>query len=470
MRNSSVDTATMPPVLRVEEARARIHAHRQSAGEVLVVLDDDPTGTQVVHDLDVYLSWSEESLHKAMTHGDGTLFLSTNSRSLSGASARALVFETVSLLHATARQSGRRLQVASRSDSTLRGHYMEETHAVTAAMGMKPDGILVAPAFFEGGRYTLGDTQWVRQGDTFTPAHLTEFAQDPVFGFRTAYLPEWISEKTHGLVRRPEDVLSISVQDVREGGPRAVREKFMKVERGRPVVVNAMCYEDLEVVVLGLQEAEEAGKQFIYRCAASFVKVRAGLDDKPLLTASEMKLEGRSGPVVVGSFAAKTSRQLDALFSCKGTVGIEMRVAPLLASSQHDDEVRRVGGEIRNVLDAGRTPVLYTSRERWPGQGEAFLSAGTTIMDALCTVVRELERPLAYVIAKGGITSHALARDGLGIRSARVLGQIAAGVAVWRLGPESRHPGSVLVVFPGNVGEDGTLADVWRTLSERENA
>lgn len=469
MRNSSVDTATMPPTLRVGDARARIRAHRQGAGEVLVVLDDDPTGTQVVHDLDVYLSWSEASMCKAMTRGDGTFFLSTNSRSLSGASARALVFETVSLLHTAARKSGRRLLIASRSDSTLRGHYMDETHAITAAMTMEPDGILVAPAFFEGGRYTLGDTQWVRQGDTFTPAHLTEFAQDPVFGFRTAYLPEWISEKTHGLVR-PEEVLSISVQDVREGGPRAVREKFLKVERGRPVVVNAMCYEDLEVVVLGLQEAEEAGKQFIYRCAASFVKVRAGLDDKPLLTATEVKLEEHSGLVVVGSFAGKTSRQLDALLSCKGTEGIEMRVAPLLASSQHDDEVRRVSERVRTVLDAGSTPVLYTSRERWPGHGEAFLSAGTTIMNALCGVVRGLDRPLAYVIAKGGITSHALARDGLGMRSARVLGQIAAGVAVWRLGPESRHPGSVLVVFPGNVGDDGTLADVWRTLSEREIA
>lgn len=358
--------------------------------------------------------------------------------------------------------------MASRSDSTLRGHYAEETEALAAGLKTTIDGILVAPAFFEGGRYTREDTQWVVQGESATPAHLTEYAQDPVFGFHTAHLPSWISEKTGGVVR-PENVLSISQRDLREGGPQVVRDKLLRVRHACPVVVNAVCYEDFEVMVLGLQEAEAAGKRFLYRCAASFVKVRAGLDDRPLLTAKELgELGGRSGLVVAGSFTGKTTRQIERLLSCRGTTGIEMRVASLVSPSRHDAELRRVAKELQDALDAGNTPVLYTSRERWQSEGEAFLRSGARIMEALCRVVRDPDRRLAYVIAKGGITSHAVARHALGAERARVLGQVAAGVPVWRLGPESRRPGTILVVFPGNVGEDETLAEVWRVLSQGE--
>jgi uncharacterized protein YgbK (DUF1537 family) len=45
-----------------------------------------------------------------------------------------------------------------------------------------------------------------------------------------------------------------------------------------------------------------------------------------------------------------------------------------------------------------------------------------------------------------------------------VPGQIAPGVPVWRLGDESRFPGLIYVVFPGNVGTDDTLASVVETL------
>jgi uncharacterized protein YgbK (DUF1537 family) len=53
------------------------------------------------------------------------------------------------------------------------------------------------------------------------------------------------------------------------------------------------------------------------------------------------------------------------------------------------------------------------------------------------------------------------------VRRAHVLGQIVPGVPVWRLGPETKYPGLRYVVFPGNVGGPGALAEVIRSLRSR---
>ena len=86
-----------------------------------------------------------------------------------------------------------------------------------------------------------------------------------------------------------------------------------------------------------------------------------------------------------------------------------------------------------------------------------MVSAGVT------SVVRAMlpSRP-AWVIAKGGITSHDVAVEGLGIRRAKVLGQLLTGM-VSVLEPLEAAEGAVgipYVVFAGNVGDTQTLAHV----------
>jgi uncharacterized protein YgbK (DUF1537 family) len=79
-------------------------------------------------------------------------------------------------------------------------------------------------------------------------------------------------------------------------------------------------------------------------------------------------------------------------------------------------------------------------------------------------VVRALTIRPRYLVAKGGITSSDIATQGLGVRRALVLGQILPGVPVWQLGPETRHPALVYIVFPGNVGGPQALAEIVTTL------
>jgi uncharacterized protein YgbK (DUF1537 family) len=75
----------------------------------------------------------------------------------------------------------------------------------------------------------------------------------------------------------------------------------------------------------------------------------------------------------------------------------------------------------------------------------------------------------AWVVAKGGITSHDVAVRGLGIRRAEVLGQLLPGmVSVLRpIEAAAEAVGTPYVVFAGNVGDESTLAHVIDLFSGR---
>ncbi len=49
--------------------------------EKVVVLDDDPTGTQTVHGVYVYTSWEKETFDEAFASKDKIFYILTNSRS-----------------------------------------------------------------------------------------------------------------------------------------------------------------------------------------------------------------------------------------------------------------------------------------------------------------------------------------------------------------------------------------------------
>lgn len=319
------------------------------------------------------------------------------------------------------------------------------------------------PAFFEGGRYTIDDIQWVEQGGEITPAHETEFARDPDFGFRHSDLKDWVMEKTEGKVQS-QDVCSIPLKLLREGGPEAVSEILANVSNGTPVIANSACYEDLEALVLGILSAENRGKRFIYRCAASFVRARGGFEERGLLNRGELVSGRGPGLVVIGSYVEKTSRQMAELLASGQAKGIELRVEELEWEGSSKKEIELVSRSVDEQLSKGITTVLYTSRKVNSASGQSFLETGKTVMAALCEVVRHIQMQPNYVVAKGGITSIEVARAGLGVEQALVLGQIIKGVPVWRLGVGARWHDIAYVVFPGNVGDDLALRKVVEAL------
>ncbi len=216
----------------------------------------------------------------------------------------------------------------------------------------------------------------------------------------------------------------------------------------------------------GVLEAEAVGKRFVYRTAASFVRARAGMPARDLLTRAELVGSDAPSPlpglVVVGSHVQKTTEQLAHCRGLPHASMIEVSVPSLLAGdAARREEVRRVATAATSALRSGKTAVVATSREvERPPVGGDGLRLGRIVSDALVAIVHGIEGQPGWVVGKGGITSSDIGTDGLGARRAMVLGQVRPGVPVWRLGDESRFPGLPYVVFPGNVGERETLAEV----------
>ncbi len=447
----------------------------------LVVIDDDPTGTQTVHDVELLTTWNSALLIQALREDSRLFYLLTNSRSMPQPAAVQLNHDIAALLIAASQATQVDFVIASRSDSTLRGHYPAEITALesglTTAHVLSFDGHLLVPAFFEGGRYTINDTHYVATptatSNTLLPAHETPFAKDAVFGYKTAYLPDWIEEKSGGHWKA-QQVISIGLELIRQGGAQAVAERLQRVEGGAPVIVNAAGYGDLAVVVLGLLRAEAMGKRFIYRTAASFVRLRGAVEKRSLLKASEIVLDTPDtqpvgGIVIVGSYVPDSSKQLENLLNEPAVVGIELPVERVLGEEAAIVS-REVGLQLEGAIRAGRVGVLYTSRRLITGANHAeSLDIGRRVSGALIAALHEVTTQPRFIIAKGGITSHDLAQKGLGAERALVLGQLAPGVPVWRLesGPLSRFTGVPYIVFPGNVGGPESLSQAVQMLNGR---
>jgi uncharacterized protein YgbK (DUF1537 family) len=460
--------ASQPPELRVADALGEIRARVAESGHRIAVLDDDPTGTQTVHGVPVLTTWSVEDLREALEGPSATFYVLTNSRSFPEERAVEMNREIAANLALAAENAGVEVVITSRGDSTLRGHYPAEIDALREEVG-NPDGVVLCPCYLEAGRITVDDVHWVRQGETLVPAGETEFARDASFGYSSSHLPTWVEEKTAGRIAAPE-VASIGLADVREGGPERVAEILNGVGGGRPVVVNAAAYADLEVFVLGLLDAEAGGKRFLYRTGPSFVRVRGGIAERGPLGPEELyrrRPRLGHGLVLVGSHVAMSSRQLEQALKLEGVRGVELSVPRLLGDAGR--ELERVVSEMNGGLVEAEV-VVYTSREVVGGEaGLTGLEIGRRVSDALVEVVRRVDRrlPLAFMVAKGGITSSDVGTRGLGVRRAEVAGQMLPGIiSVWILPGESSFPGLPYVIFAGNVGAEDSLARVIEILRE----
>ena len=213
-----------------------IQEQNRANGRVLVVLDDDPTGTQTVYDLPVLTEWTVDALQAEFARGTPTFYLLTNSRSLTLPAAQALNTEIAQNLLAAAQATKTDFAVVSRSDSTLRGHFPGETDALATALGQQVDATLIIPFFLEGGRYTIDNIHWVAEGDQLVPAAETPFAKDAAFGYRSSELTAWVEEKTAGAVSAAT-VGVVTLDEIRVGGPDAVAAKLRSLPAGAVCVV-----------------------------------------------------------------------------------------------------------------------------------------------------------------------------------------------------------------------------------------
>ena len=428
-----------------------------------VVLDDDPTGTQTVHDVAVLTTWGVQELSDEFRRDASLFFILTNSRSLPSAEAETLAQQIGVNLRTAAERAGVEVDVISRGDSTLRGHYPGEVDALTAALGWSEPVHVLCPFFAEGGRVTIDDVHYIVDGDRKTPVGETEFARDAQFGFRSSHLFDWIVEKSDGRIHRSR-IRSVGSDDLREQPVGVIAERLAATPPGGVVVVNAAVEDDVRRFVAAVRSVKESDRRFIFRTAAGFVRAWADLPTRPPLDAEAFVDPAvAAGLIIVGSHVPRTTVQLGRLVDRGDVESVELSIESLVAGGS--EVAIAVADRVSDHLTAGRHVVLSTPRRFHANSADpSGLRTGRLVSRSLVDIVRRIETPLRFLVAKGGITSSDIATEALDVRRATVIGQALPGVPVWRLGEESRRTGTAYVVFPGNVGDDDALLGLFRRL------
>ncbi len=423
----------------------------------LIVLDDDPTGIQTVHGCLLITRWDEESVRLGFEDSEPFFYILTNTRAMTREEAARVTREAMEMVIKVNQDYGYHLIIVSRSDSCLRGHFPLETDVMRQCL--VEHGYTVAektpfcPAFIEAGRVTIEGIHYMRDGKQLIPVSQTEFARDNVFAYHTSILTEYIKEKG----ANPDDY----------------------------EIVNAESYDELYRYARHLTSAlrlhpsslKHQPSAIVIRSSSSLPKALSGISDIPLLdrsiltpqpsalTPQPSALSPQPSPLtplnpgcfIVGSHVKKTTQQLEQLLQAEGTCAIEVDVQRIL------DDAALLMSEtletIRQVAEMGLTPVVYTSRQEIRlDDADQRQRLGQQVSDFLVDIVYRLPFTPSYLVGKGGITSHDILTKGLGITSARVLGQIIPSV------PCVMAPHFPYIIFPGNVGNEESLREVYQKL------
>jgi uncharacterized protein YgbK (DUF1537 family) len=296
------------------------------------------------------------------------------------------------------------------------------------------------------------------------PVGATEFARDATFGFAASDLRDWAVEKSGGRWAHDE-VAALPLETVRQGAE-AVAAWFLAAQQP-VIVINSAEDGDMAAAVLGMIEAEAAGRRYLCRTAAAFVRARFGLPRRPLLAPTEMVRDVGPGLVVVGSHVPRSSAQLEHARALETARAIEVPADALL-DDRREGAIQEAIDAVNDAWAGGVDALLFTSRTVLQNRADeaANLRVGRQISSALVAIVRGLARQPAWFIAKGGITSSDMATEALGIRHATVLGALIPGVPVWRAVDDARGPEVPRVIFPGNVGAEDDLARAMQALHE----
>lgn len=471
----SADVLLSYPEVDMAKAEQLLQEEISRSDKKIVVLDDDPTGVQTVHDVSVYTDWTEQNIRRGFEEKNHLFYILTNSRALTAEQTGKVHREIAAAIAKVSAETGRKYLIMSRSDSTLRGHYPLETQILkeeTEAFGdICIDGEIICPFFKEGGRYTLENTHFVKCGEELIPAAQTEFAKDKTFGYTHSDICEYVEEKTNGAYKA-EDVICISLGDLRNMDLDKIAGQLRAVKNFRKIVVNAIDDSDVKIMSIAVYRAMAAGKNFLFRTAAALVKEMGGISSKPLLTREKMILKDtdNGGVVIVGSHTQKTTQQLEELKKADGVISIAFDSDLVLDEEAFRAETEKITGKIEQIITSGKTAVVYTKRKLLVLENdtkEKALLRSVKISDAVQSLVGNLRAVPSFVIAKGGITSSDVGTKALKVKRATVMGQIRPGVPVWQTREESKFPLTPYVIFPGNVGDVNTLREAVEILMKQ---
>ena len=442
----------------------------------LIVLDDDPTGSQTVHSCPLLLRWDAGTLRPGLAHPSPLLFVLANTRALDPEAARQRVRQICRALkpllaEAVAAGQWQRWMVICRGDSTLRGHFPLEAEVVAEELGPFHANLLV-PAFLPGGRTTVNGVHLLH-GE---PVHHSAFARDGLFGYSTSHLPAWVEQKTGGgIAAAAVQQLTLAELDAAEEAPglELLVDRLRRLE-GQPwVAVDAQQPRQLEALGQAVAQLTRDGQRFLAQSAASLINGLVPLPPQPLDAAGLAQLRRRSplgrplpGLVVVGSHVPLADQQLACLLQDPGCVPIEISVAKLarvLAGPTPQELLVSLEQawlrQLQAACCADQTPVLFSSRgERQCASAAERRRLGLELAAVMARLAAAVAPQLGYLISKGGITTHTLLADGLQCDQVELQGQLLPGLSLVLAGDLP------VITFPGNLGEAHSLHQAWKLM------
>ena len=396
----SLNAEVLASYKKIDEAAIDALLNKEIAAnsKKIVVLDDDPTGVQTVHDISVYTNWEKESIRQGFEEENNLFYVLTNSRGFTVEQTTKAHREIAAVVDEVAKECGKEYIFISRSDSTLRGHYPLETELLKENYekntGKTIDGEILCPFFKEGGRFTIDNVHYVKYGEELVPANETEFAKDKTFGYSAPTMPDYVEEKTNGAYK-VSDVTCISLEDIHNADIDKIEEQLMAVKDFNKIIVNAVDYVDVKVFCTALYRAMAKGKVFMFRTAAAIVKVMGGVSSQPLLTREQMvvKETTNGGIVVVGSHTDKTTKQVECLKELQDIEFIELDATLVKDDEAFEAEVKRSLAKEEECIRAGKTVCCYTTRALITadtGDKEDELRLSVKISDAVQSLVGRL--------------------------------------------------------------------------------
>ncbi|KKZ10377.1 MAG: hypothetical protein TH68_10935 [Candidatus Synechococcus spongiarum 142] len=434
----------------------------------LIVIDDDPTGSQTVHSCLLLLSWRVETLVEGLQHPAPVLFILANTRALPRQAAEVRLRTICCNLRQALRQLNLEdWQLVSRGDSTLRGHFPLDAQVLSQELG--PFAVwFVLPAFLPGGRTTVDGHHFLHG----QPVHLSSYARDSRFGYSTSFLAAWVEQKSGGRIAQT----TVTRLHWRDNHPSRLLRRLASLPQGAVVTVDASEPGHLRRFGQLMQRRRQQGYRDLCWGAASLINalVNPGPQTLTHRDLADLRRRDAGGPqpglILVGSHQPSADRQLAKLLTAPSVKGLEISLERLGQGLTPTQLVPSLAGALaaalgHTVCQERCTVVLYTSRgERLRGDEAGQLALALAIAQLQETLLAPLRSRLGYVISKGGSTSDTLLRHGLGLDRVVLRGQVMPGISLVQPDAPNHQAGLAVICVPGNMGTDETLLDLHRLM------
>ncbi len=449
----------------------------------IIIFDDDPTGSQTVHDCLLLLRWDYHTLLNGLKSSSKLLFILCDTRSLTEKHVIRRLDQICDSLIKVIKNEGYSLEdfiFISRGDSTLRGHNFLEPYCLNKRLGPF-DATFHIPAFIEGDRLTLNGRHFVNN----IPAHKTIFAKDKIFGYETNNIKKILYKKSQSKLQLNE-IMNLNLNDLNILSMHKEDKLFKKVKDFKnnvQIIVDVANYSHLKNFCLLVKQLKTE-KKFLFRTAASFISAFSEIRKNPRDSAYYSSLRRKDnknkfmrGLIVFGSHIELSTIQLQNLLDIPCCKPVEVNVNYFnILHKLRDPELKlkilrnQLISQIREVINNEFTPVLFTSRKviSFKANNEEF-QFNKALSLFIAQIINELKYEIGYLISKGGITSNTILSDGFKVNYVYLEGQILNGISVVSVNLPNTKECIPLITFPGNIGSEDTMRVVWSILENNMN-